>query len=59
MGNRLTRFMEHFWWRTMCPVPDQPTLGSLILTNFIYNWTAKRASYWHKINCDQCADRHQ
>jgi len=49
------RFMEWFWYRAMCPQPDKPILGSMAITQWLYNWTARRAGYWHKKNCSRCA----
>lgn len=47
-------YMWHLWWNTLCARPDGPL-------KWTYNWTKRRAHFWHKINtreiCAWCRGR--
>lgn len=58
----LSQVMYHFWWRSVCPRPDWGAgkwhqAVSLRIVNFLYNWTGRRARFWHKQICDYCRSK--
>ena len=56
---RFCRFMEWLWYSKLCPQPDRPILGSGKFTQWLYNFTARRASFWHRQTCERCAEKHR
>lgn len=50
-------WLHWLFWRKLCPQPDKPIFGSIEFTGWLYNFTGRIASRYHKKICPKCQAR--